>query len=58
MENDWRWILAIHPSACAYPIIRSEQVGSRYVLLIANKAGAASLEKHGIDIQIKRPGAA
>ncbi len=58
MENDWRWILAIHPIACAYPIVRSEQVGRRYVLLIANKAGAACLEKHGIDIKIKHPGAA
>lgn len=58
MENDWRWILPIHPAVRGYPVVRGEQVGSRYVLLIANDAGAALLEKRGIDIKIKHPGAA
>jgi len=58
MENDWRWVLPIHPSVRTCPIVRSEQVGSRYVLLIANGAGAALLEKYAIDIKIKHPGAA
>lgn len=58
MEQDWRWILPIHPKARSYPVLRSEQVGSRYVLLIANEAGAALLEKHALDIKIKDEGAA
>lgn len=55
MENDWRWMLPINPCVRTYPIVRSEQVGGRYVLLIANAAGAALLEQHDIAVKIKSP---
>ncbi|MBI5092958.1 MAG: glycosyltransferase family 39 protein [Candidatus Hydrogenedentes bacterium] len=39
-EQDWRWLLPLHPEMRAYPVIGNQSVGSREMLLIANQAGA------------------
>jgi 4-amino-4-deoxy-L-arabinose transferase-like glycosyltransferase len=38
-ERDWRWFLATCPDARERPIVMDENVGSRHVLLVANRAG-------------------
>ena len=40
-EGDWRWVLAIHPEAQTLPVLGDQHVGSRHVLLVSNRAGAA-----------------
>ncbi len=35
-ERDWRWVLALCPSARDLPVVKDENVGSRHVLLIAD----------------------
>ncbi|MBI4556608.1 MAG: glycosyltransferase family 39 protein [Candidatus Hydrogenedentes bacterium] len=39
-EEDWRWILALHPRVRNYRLIHVKQVGRREVLLLANESGA------------------
>ncbi len=40
-EDDWRWILALHPTGRELTMLKRQPVGSREVLLMANRAGAA-----------------
>ncbi len=42
-EEQWRWLLPIHPAMAHYKIVRRGAVGSRSVLLVANESGAAEL---------------
>ncbi len=44
-EEDWRWILALHPAARDLLLLRHQDVGSRQVMLLAN-AAASKIEKH------------
>ncbi|MBX7256252.1 MAG: glycosyltransferase family 39 protein [Candidatus Hydrogenedentes bacterium] len=43
-EKDWKWLLSFAPRMCAFPLVGRESVGSRFVLLLANTAGAKLLE--------------
>lgn len=40
-DEDWRWMLPLLTTAPSFVILKHEPVGSRYVLLFANAAGAA-----------------
>jgi hypothetical protein len=40
-DEDWRWMLPLLTTAPSFAILKHEPVGSRYVLLFANAAGAA-----------------
>lgn len=44
-EYDWRWIYALHPDIQDAKVLHEELVGRRHVLLIANPAGEALLDK-------------
>lgn len=44
-EEDWRWLVTLWPEEAAITVLRHEKVGRREVLLIANGAGAALVEK-------------
>jgi 4-amino-4-deoxy-L-arabinose transferase-like glycosyltransferase len=37
-EEDWRWLLPLNPHLRAYPVMDRRKVGSRIVLLIANRS--------------------
>lgn len=51
-EEDWRWLVALYPDLREHTVIRAEQVGSRYVLLLANKAGVRLLRETGVDVAV------
>jgi hypothetical protein len=43
-ERDWRWVVALNQAALHFPIIENRNVGSRTVLLIANKQAQSLLQ--------------
>jgi 4-amino-4-deoxy-L-arabinose transferase-like glycosyltransferase len=47
-EDDWRWIYALHDKTITYHCVKRDNVGSRRVLLIANDAGEALMQKTGV----------
>lgn len=44
-QQDWRWLLPLHPAFRTYPVVIDRSVGSRDMLLIANKAGVKELRQ-------------
>ena len=43
-EEDWRWILPMNKTFLGYSLVRKGSVGSREVLLMANREGAALVQ--------------
>lgn len=46
-DEDWRWMLPLLSTAPRFTILQHTPVGSRYVLLFANEAGAKLAAAHG-----------
>lgn len=46
-EEDWHWVVALNPDARRFPIVRHENVGSREVLLVANRPAARLVQEIG-----------
>lgn len=42
-DEDWRWLLPLHSQPPEYVVVQHRPVGSRDVLLLANRAGAEAL---------------
>jgi len=42
-DEDWRWLLPLHSQPPDYAVVQHRAVGSRDVLLLANRAGADAL---------------
>lgn len=45
-ERDWRWVLALHPQARDMTLLENREVGSRQVLLVANRGGESLVARN------------